>query len=88
MKIKEGFILREVAGSYVVVAVGAASKDFRGVIKLNGSGAFLWKALEKEDKSTEDLVKALLDEYEIDAETAKKDVKDFVDRLKGAKIVE
>ena len=88
MKIKEGFILREVAGSYVVVAVGAASKDFRGVIKLNGSGAFLWKVLEKEDKSTEDLVKALLDEYEIDEETAKKDVNDFVDRLKGAKIVE
>ena len=88
MKIKEGFILREVAGSYVVVAVGPASKDFRGVIKLNSSGAFLWKALEKEDKSTDDLVKALLEEYEIDEMTARGDVEDFLDKLKGARIVE
>ena len=43
MKIKQGFMLREVAGNYVVVAVGEASKKFNGVINLNESGAFIWK---------------------------------------------
>ena len=42
MKIKEGFILREVAGNYIVVAVGSAVKQFNGVITLNETGAFLW----------------------------------------------
>ena len=48
MKIKQGFILREVAGSYLVVAVGEAVKRFNGVINLNETGAFLWRLLEKE----------------------------------------
>lgn len=88
MKIKEGFILREVAGSYVVVAVGEASKSFKGVIKLNNSGAILWKELEKGVSALDSLTKALLNEYNIDEETAKKDVSAFLDQLMKAKIVE
>lgn len=88
MKIKEGFILREVAGSYVVVAVGEASKAFKGVIKLNNSGAILWKELEKGVSDVEILTKALLNEYDIDEKTAKEDVLAFLDQLKKAKIVE
>ena len=47
MKIKEGFILREVAGSHIVVAVGQAVKTFNGIINLNPTSALLWKNLEK-----------------------------------------
>ena len=47
MKIKEGFVLRTIAGSNIVVPVGAASIDFNGMITLNDSGAFLWKELEQ-----------------------------------------
>lgn len=88
MRIKEGFILREVADSYVVVAVGAASINFKGVIKINESAAMLWKAMEEGDKSVEDLVELLLNKYEVDENTAKKDVIDFVEGLKGAGIIE
>ena len=47
MKLKENFVLRQVAGSYAVLAVGAASVDFNGMLTLNKSGALLWRALEQ-----------------------------------------
>ena len=86
MKIKDGFILREVAGSYLVVAVGNAVKEFGGIVNLNETGAFLWRLLE--NSSTEpEMVDALLKEYEVDRETAEKDVKAFVEKLTEAKLV-
>lgn len=87
MKIKEGFILREVAGSYLVVAVGKAVKEFGGVVNLNETGAFLWKLLEKSSTESE-MVDALLSEYDVDRDTAEKDVKAFTDKLMEAKLVE
>ncbi len=87
MKIKEGFILREVAGSYLVVAVGKAVKEFGGVVNLNETGAFLWKLLEKSSTESE-MVDALLSEYDVDRDTAEKDIKAFTDKLMEAKLVE
>ena len=86
MKIKEGFILREVAGSYIVVAVGNAVKEFNGVINLNETGAFLWKILEK-GAEKEDLISALLAEYEVEAELATKDIEKFIEKLESAKLL-
>ena len=86
MKIKDGFILREVAGSYLVVAVGNAVKEFGGIVNLNETGAFLWRLLEKSSTESE-MVDALLNEYEVDRETAEKDVKAFVQKLTEAKLV-
>lgn len=87
MKIKEGFILREVAGSYLVVAVGKAVKEFNGVVNLNETGAFLWKLLEK-SATEEEMVNALLKEYDVDRVTAEADVKGFVDKLLEAKLAD
>ena len=86
MKITDGFILREVAGNFIVVAVGNAVKDFNGVITLNEVGAFLWKKLEG-GATEEDLVDALLSEYEVEKDVAEADVKKFVDKLVGAGLV-
>ena len=86
MKIKDGFILREVAGSYLVVAVGNAVKEFGGIVNLNETGAFLWRLLEKSSTEPE-MVDALLNEYEVDRETVEKDVKAFVEKLTEAKLV-
>lgn len=83
MKIKDGFILREIAGSYLVVAVGAAVKQFNGMINLNETGAFLWRILEK-GATEEEAVAELLKEYDVDEETAKADVKAFVSKLTEA----
>jgi hypothetical protein len=87
MKIKKGFMLREVAGNYVVVPVGEASKEFKGIITLNNSGVFLWKSL-IEECSIEELLRKFLNEYNIDQITAKKDIDLFLDKIKEANVLE
>ena len=77
MKIKNGYMLREVAGEAVVVPSGKVSLNFQGIISLNETGALLWKQLEQGCEK-KDLVQALLDEYEVDAETVEKDVNEFL----------
>lgn len=83
MKIKKGFILRKVGGQNVVVAVGAASRSFSGIIRLNETGKFLWEKLSA-DKTEDELCEALLSEYELSEEQARADVSAFVQKLKEA----
>ncbi len=80
MRLKEGFLLKKVAGEYVVVPTGNAMIDFKAMISLNETGAFLWEAL-KTDKSQQQLTEALLGEYDVDEETASCDVAEFVKLL-------
>ena len=86
MKIKDGFVIREVAGSFIVVAVGEAVKNFNGIINLNETGAFLWKILES-GATKEELVAKLLEEYDVDEKTAMEDVGKFINKLSEAKLV-
>ena len=69
-----------------MVAVGEAVKEFNGVINLNETGAFLWKILQ-EGATEEQLLNALLEEYEVEKELAEKDVKAFVAKLTEAKLI-
>lgn len=88
MKIKEGFILREIAGSFVVVPVGQNLVDFSSMITLNETGAFLWNAL-SEETSEEQLCQKLLSEYEgVSKEEALGDIRDFVKVLNEKNILE
>lgn len=87
MKVRDGFILREVGGQPVVVAVGGASQYFNGMVKLNASGVFLFEQL-MEEKTENDLVKAMTEKYEVDEETARKDVQSFVETLVKPGIIE
>lgn len=87
MKIKNGFVAKEIAGQYVVVALGQASKIFNGIIKLNESGKFIWDMLVV-GAEKQDIVDALLGEYEVDAAIAETDVEKFINELKGANILE
>lgn len=80
MKVNPGFILREIAGDYLVVAVGNDLVDLSDSFTLSESGAFLWKALEQ-DTTEEALVDALLSEYDVDRQTAISDVQDFLKSL-------
>lgn len=86
MKIKDGFIIREVAGSFIVVAVGSAAKNFNGIINLNETGAFLWKILER-GATEEELLAKMTEEYDVDEETARKDIDAFINKLQEAKLV-
>ena len=77
MKIKEGFVLRKVADTYVVVAIGAEAKKHNVMITLNETGGLLWEKLtEGADKDA--LVKVILDKYDIDEATATADVEKFL----------
>lgn len=87
MKIKDGFILRKMGGQAVVVSVGAASKTFNGMIKLNETGELLWNKMSK-DVSEEELIQALLEEYDVSKEMAKQDVSAFIETLKTPGIIE
>jgi hypothetical protein len=80
MKIKENLMLRQIAGSWIIVPVGEMVVEFNGLMNLSESGAFLWKLLES-GTEVDDLVKGLLSEYDIDEETAKADVTEFINEL-------
>lgn len=79
-KIKEGFILRKIGPQVMAVPVGRLTSEIHGMIALSESGKLLWKLLsDGADKET--LINALLEEYEIDRETAEKDTQRFIDNL-------
>ena len=86
MRIKEGFVLRQVADSYVVMNLGSEI-SFNGMLTLNESGALLWNAI-SEGADADGLVTALLNEYDVSDEIAKKDVAAFIEKIKGAGILE
>lgn len=79
MKLKDGFLLRQVAGENVVIPVGG-DLDLNMMITLNETGAFLWERLQTET-SEDALVCALLAEFEVDEDTAKAAVSAFVREL-------
>lgn len=81
MKIKEGFIVREILDSYMAVPVGERTREVHGVIALNETGAFLWKMLE-EDTSEDKLIASMVKEYEITEKTAKDDIKEYLSFLR------
>ena len=87
MKIKNNFVLKKIAGSYVVVPVRTRAVDFSGIIKLTESGAFLWKLLEK-GADREELIAKMLDEYAVDEATAAVDIDRFITKLREADLIE
>lgn len=80
MRIKNGFVLREVVGQIMVIATGEASKDFHGMIKLNGTGKVIWLALQ-EGLSEEDIAKRLQEEFDVDFEKALQDTQAFLQQM-------
>ena len=87
MKIKSGFVIREIAGQYMAVPVGERVNDLHGMIALNETGAFIWKLLENE-KTDEALARALTEEYEVSYEEALEAVKEFHEMMKQAHVLE
>ena len=86
MKINENFLLRDVAGQKVVLPVGEAAEKFNGMIRLNDTGIYLWTLLEQ-DTNEDALVSAMLQDYEIDEQTARGDIRRFVETLRKAGIL-
>lgn len=81
MKLKEGFVLKEIAGECVVVSANA-DLDLNGVITLNSTAKTLWLALEAGVEGMDELVIALTNEYEVDEAVARRAAESFVSKLK------
>lgn len=89
MKIKSGFVLEKVGGGYLAVAVGARAKEFSGLVRMNGTGAFLWNKITDCDRSAEELVRDVLAEYEgVSEEQAAADIASFERKLRENGILE
>lgn len=80
MRMKEGFVLREIAGQAMVIATGEASKGFHGMVKLNGTGREIWQGL-TEGLSEEEIVEKMVGKYEVDAAKAAEDIRQLLDEM-------
>ena len=88
MKIKKGFVLREMCGENIVAGEGLEHINFNKLISLNSTAAFLWKALVGKEFTTEEMAQLLVDEYEIDMELAMTDSKKLMESWAEAGIAE
>ena len=87
LKATSEVVLREIAGESLLIPVGQTALKIHGMITLSESGLLLWKRLQTE--CTEDeLVEALLTEYQVDRETASADVKAFIRQMQEVGILE
>lgn len=86
MKIKDGFVLREVAGQAVVIAVGEASKEFHGMINLNATGKMVWQGIEQGLTEAE-IVGKLVDQYDVTADKAQVDVHRMIEKMSTAGVL-
>lgn len=86
MTLKKELIKREIAGDIILVPVGKTVYDSNGLFVLNELGAFIWDLLPKVD-TEEELCDAVLAEYDVSAETAKKDVAEFMQKLRSMDMI-
>lgn len=87
MKINENYALRQVAGVWVVLPLAKATLNFNGMLSLNETGVMLWHLLENEC-TKEELVTALLNEYDVSKDIASADVDEFLQTLRKAGCLE
>lgn len=87
MKIKSGFIIREIAGSPVVIPIGERVIDYKGMMLPNETGAFLWRKLQN-DTTFEQLLQSVLDEYDVDEATASADIEEFLNEMRSVGALE
>lgn len=73
MKTNPEFILRQVAGENMLVPCGEAAKKYNGLINMNDTAAFIWKQIDTA-ADMQEIVEALKEHYDVDAETAAMDV--------------
>ena len=87
MKAREGFVIRNIMGDYVLSPTGSKMKEFQATIVMNDLTAFVWNELQH-DVTRSELLKAILEEYDVDQETAAKDLDALLKKLREFEIIE
>ena len=88
MKIKDGFVLRDIAGDTVVIATGEVSKTFHGMIKLTSTGQEIWEILSAGDVSEEYVINTMAEKHGAKPEEISDGVKDFIGKIRDAGLFE
>ena len=89
MKLKEGFVLRQVCGEHVITGEGLGAINFGKLLALNETAAWLWKEAEAQGEFTvNSLADKLCEEYEVTAEQARQDVDAIVKKWQEVEVVE
>ena len=80
MKLEKEFVLREIAGDYVIIPVGKTVIEFNGLITVNEVGVSIWNMLQNE-VTFDQIVQDILNEYEVEESVAREDIREFLDQL-------
>lgn len=88
MKLKYRFVVRNVGGKPVAVAVGRDNEKFNGMVKLNATGEMIFKMLNEGSVTLEEIIRRVIAVYGIEEETARAAVSDFIDYLRGNELLE
>ena len=87
MKLKDGIVTNSIDGESFAIATGKAAMDFNGLIKNNPTAAFIFELL-KTEQTEDSIVRAMLDKYDVDEETVRKDVRALLELLKSKNLIE
>ena len=89
MRLKKGFVLREVCGERVIVGEGLSAINFGKLLALNETAAWLWQqAQAMDDFTVESLAEKLCEEYDVTADEAKADVAEMIAEWQKVDVVE
>ena len=82
MKIKENYVIQRIEDECIIIPVGEEADHLHGVIRLNETGAFLWELISSGVKGIDELENALVNEYNVDRITARKEIEEYILQLK------
>lgn len=80
MRIEKEFVLREIAGDYIIIPTGKTVLEFNGLVTVNEVGVSLWNMLQN-DVTFDELVEGILEEYDVEEAVAKEDIREFLDKI-------
>ena len=87
MKIKDGYVLRSIADTNIVVPIGDRISEFNGIITLNDISSKIWEHMQ-EDRTFDELLAYILSIYDVEEETAKGDLKNLIERMESSGVIE
>lgn len=89
MKLKDGLILREVAGQYVIVPTGKRVREVTNIVYISASAAYLWDYMKDHEFEKDDLVKRVMEHYTgVTEEKAAEDIDKFLNTLSNNSILD
>ena len=88
MRIKDGYLLRVVADTYIVVPVAERVIEFKGMMTINELAAAIWEFMHDADRSYDDILNHILSLYEVDIETAGRDLDKLLEQMQRIGVLE